>query len=233
MEQYNILNYSVRTLILVIILSVSLQLKAQTNSNGSSPQFLFQGFAFGKVIMKNGLSQNAKLNYNTVSEKMVYEKESKVYDLMNIGMIDAVIIYNRMFVPVRKIFHEVLLIAPIPLLVQYKGEILPRGALEGYGGTSQVSGAKSLTSAKLSMGYYKQQLPADYTVKLDKVYMIRIQGKPHSFINERQFLKIFPDKESELKEFIDQNSIKFERTTDILMLIRYCNELYPPGIRKT
>ncbi len=233
MEQYNILNYSVRNFILVIILSVSLPLKAQTNSNGSSPQFLFQDFAIGKVRMKNGLSQNVKLNYNTVSETMVYEKESKLYDLMNIGMIDAVIIHNRMFVPVRNIFHEVLLIAPIPLLVQYKGEILPPGTTVGYGVTSQVSNAKSLSHIKLSMGYYNLQLPADYTVKLDKVYLIRIQGKSHSFTNERQFLKIFPDKENELKEFIDQNSIKFEKTADILMLIRYCNELFPPGIRKT
>ena len=49
-----------------------------------------------------------------------------------------------------------------------------------------------------------------------------------SFINEKQFLKIFPDKESELKSFIKRNHIRFDRSEDVKTLIRYFNELYPP-----
>jgi hypothetical protein len=136
----------------------------QSASDGSSPQFLFPDFTSGNVKMKNGLSQNATLNYNTVSEKIVYEKEGQIYDLLNIRMIDAVIIKKRVFVPVRNIFHEVLLIAPIPLLVRHKGDVFIQGTPVGYGGTSQVSNAKALSSVKLSMSFCKLQMPKDYTV---------------------------------------------------------------------
>jgi len=138
-----------------------------------------------------------QLNYNTVSEKIVYEKGNEVYDLINIGMIDDVLIHEQMFVPVGKIFHEVLLIAPIPLLVQYKGEILAPGKDVGYGSKSLVSSVETLTSVKLSMGYYNLKLPVDYSVKVEKVYLTGRKGNSVSFINEKQFLKIFPDKESE------------------------------------
>ena len=231
MKQFNILNNSFRTIILLIIFCFSMSLNGQITSSGTSPQFLFPAFDKGIVRMKNGLSQSMQLNYNTVSEKIVYEKGNEVYDLINIGMIDAVLIHEQMFVPVGKIFHEVLLIAPIPLLVQYKGEILAPGKDVGYGSKSLVSSVETLTSVKLSMGYYNLKLPVDYSVKVEKVYLTGRKGNSVSFINEKQFLKIFPDKESELKNFIKRNRIRFDRLTDIKSLIKYCNELYPPANR--
>ena len=76
-------------IILVIILSHCLPLKSQTTPDGSSPQFLFPGFTMGKVKMKNGRSQTTVLNYNTVSEKMVYEKDGNLYDMVNTEMMDC------------------------------------------------------------------------------------------------------------------------------------------------
>jgi hypothetical protein len=231
MKQFDILINSFRTIILLFSFSFSLSLNGQITSGGTSPQFLFPAFDSGIVRMKNGLSQRLQLNYNTVTEKIVYEKENEIYDLFNVGMIDAVLIHEQMFVPVGKIFHEVLLIAPIPLLVQYKGEIMMPGKDVGYGSKSLVSSVETLTSVKLSMGYYNLKLPVDYSVKIEKVYLTGRDGNSVSFKNEKQFLKIFPDKESELKIFIKHNHIRFDRSTDVKSLIKYCNELYPPANR--
>jgi len=153
------------------------------------------------------------------------------YTILYIGMIDAVIINNHTFVPFGNIFHQLLLIAPIPLSVKYKGEIMPPGKVVGYGGKSLVSSVETLTSVKLSMGYYNLKLPVDYSVKVEKIYLIRIDGNLCSFVNERQFLKIFPQKESDLREFIKQNHIKFEKSSDIIELIVHCNELFAPRIQ--
>jgi hypothetical protein len=231
MEQFNILINSFRTFILLIILSFPLSLKGQTTASGVSPQFLFPAFDKGIVRMKNGLRQSMQLNYNTVSEKIVYEKDNEIYDLINIGMIDAVLIHDQLFVPVGKIFHEALLIAPIPLLVQYKGEIMAPGKDVGYGLKSHLSSVETLTSVKLSMGYYNLKLPVDYSIKIEKVYLTGRNGSSNRFVNEKQFLKIFPDKEPELKSFIKRNRIKFDRSTDVKTLLKYCNELYPPANR--
>jgi hypothetical protein len=214
-----------KPIMMVLILSLTLPLKSQTNTDGSAPQFLFPGFTPGIVKMKNGRSQTIILNYNTVSEKMVYEKEGVLYDMVNTEMIDTVFLQNSKFVQAGKVFHEVLLIAPISLFVQHKGELLPPGAPAGYGGTSQVSNTKLLSSVELSSGYYNLKLPADYIVKADPVYWIRKENNMYSFINERQFLKIFPDKETEFKQFIKQNRIKFDKLSNLVRLVEHCNEL--------
>lgn len=226
MTNINCLINAYRNVILiVIILSLSSLLTAQTTSDGLTPQFLFTDFSISKIVMKNSKSQTIMLNYNTVSEKMVYEKEGKLYDLVNLEMVDTVITHNRKFVPSGNVFHEVLLVAPISLFVQYKGELLPPGTPAGYGGTSQVSNTKLATSVQLSSGYYNLKLPTDYIVKVDPVYWLRKENTRSSFINERQFLKIFPEKELEFKKFIKKNKIKFFRPADLVRLIEYCNEL--------
>lgn len=221
------------TIILVLIFSHAFHLEAQTTADGSRPQFLFPEFVQGKVRMRNGLSQSLKLNYNTVSEKMVYEKEGLLYDIVNVWMIDAVIIQNTMFVSVGTVFHQLLFIGPMPLLAYYRGEIIPSGTIVGYGGTSQVSNAKSITSLKLGIGDYNDRLPPDYIVKNEKVYVVKRDGKFQNFVNEKQFLKIFPYKELELKKFIRQNRIRFDNDSDLIQLVEFCNSHYPPGIRLT
>ena len=214
-----------KTIITIVLLFIILPLKAQTTADGSTPQFLFPGFTKGQVKMKNGKSQYTLLNYNTVSEKVVYEKDGVLYDLINLETIDTIFIQKSKFVPVGKICHEVLLNAPIALFVQHKGEILPPGTPAAYGGTSQVSNTKLMSSVQLSSGYYNLKLPADYVVNPGPVYWIRKDSSMYSFINERQFLKIFPDKEGEFKQFIKKNRIKFDKLSNLVKLAEYCNEL--------
>jgi hypothetical protein len=210
---------------MVYVLSISLPIKSQTISDGNSPQFLYPDFTSGTVKMKNGKSQIADLNYNTVSEKIVYEKDGKIFDLINTEMVDTIFLQDTKFVPVGKIFHEVLLVAPISLFVQHKGDLIPPGTPAGYGGTSQVSSTKMLTSVQLSGGYYNLKLPDDFQVKVDLVFWIRKDNTMNSFMNERQFVKYFPGKEALVKKFIKENRIKFNNPANMVKLVQYCNEM--------
>jgi hypothetical protein len=176
--------------------------------------------------MKNGRGQTTMLNYNTITEKMVYEKETKYYDLVNSEMVDTIFLKNSKFVPVGKVFYEVLLDAPVTLFVQHKGELMSPGMPAAYGGTSQVSSTKYMSSVGLEGGYYNLKLPSEYTVKSEPVYWIRKDNNMYSFINERQFLKLFPEKEKELKQYIKQYHIKFDTLTNIVKLIEHINELF-------
>ncbi len=202
-----------------------LPVKAQTTPDGSAPQFLFPEFSMGKVRMKNGNIQTIRLNYNTISEKMVYQKDANLFDVVNTEMIDTVFIQESKFVPAGDVFYEVLLVAPISVFIQYHGELVPPGAVAGYGGTSQVSNTKNLTSVNLSMGYYNLKLPQDYTVKVDQVFWIRKDNNMFSYTTERQFLKLFPGKEAELKQFIKKYRIKFDKLPDQIRLAEHLNEL--------
>jgi len=217
--------YSLLVFILLIITGLLSSACAQTKPDGSAPQFLFSDFTMSKVRMRNGQIQSVVLNYNTVSEKMVYEKDNNLYDMVNTEMIDTVFLQDGRFVPFGKLFYEVLLEAPVALFVQYKGELLPPGTPAGYGGTSQVSNTKLLSTVQLSSGYYNLKLPADYTVKVDQVYWIRKDSNMYSFVNERQFVKLDPGNTEEIKKYIKQARIKFDRLSDMVKLLSHYNEM--------
>jgi len=200
-------------------------INAQDNSDRVPPQYLFTEFSNSIVKMKNGTSQSANMNYNMVTEKMVYIKDDKFYDLVAIETVDTVFIQKNRFVPVGQVFHEVVIEAPISFFIQHKGEIIVPGAPAAYGGTSQVSSSKYLSHVGLEGGYYNLKLPGDYTVSVKPVYWIRKANELFSFMNERQFMKIFPDKANELRQFLKKNRLKFERKDDLIRLINHCNEL--------
>jgi len=164
-------------------------------------------------------------SYNIVSEKMVYQKGKDLFDMTNTELIDTVYLQMSKFISEGKVFYEVLLVAPVSLFVQHKGTVESPGAPAGYGGTSQVSNTKQLSGADFTQGYFNLELPADYIVKADPVYWIRKGNSMSSYVVERQFLKIFPEKEKELKQYIKQNRIKFDKLTDMVKLVGYCNEI--------
>jgi hypothetical protein len=190
------------------------------------PQYLFPEFSKTMVLMKNGKSQSILMNYNMVTERMVYNKDGVFFDMVNPETIDTVFILDRKFIPIGKIYYELMLQnTPLTLLIQHKGELESAGTPAAYGGTSQVAATTSLSSIELSGGRYNLSLPPQYVVKTSTVYWIRKQNEMFSFINEKQFLKIFPDKESELKKFIKDNRIKIDKPDQLKKLVSYCNGL--------
>lgn len=196
---------------------------AQSNTDGSMPQFLFPEFIKGEILLKNGQKQYALLNYNTVSEKMTYKQGEQIFDMIDIQKIDTVYLYKSRFVPRGDMFYEVLVKSNTPLYVQHKGTLLPPGKPVGYGGTSQVSSSTYLSSVGLSSGYYNLQLPSDFEVKVDPVFWTTSNGEMSSFITEKQFMKLFPEKQAEVKKFVKQYRIKFDRIPDMIRLARFMN----------
>jgi hypothetical protein len=189
------------------------------------PQYLFPKFSQCEIRMKNGQVQAMEMNYNTVTEKMVFVRNGKYYDMINPDMADTVYLNDRKFVPSGKIFYEVLLAGPIDLLVQHKGNLLPAGKPVGYGGTSQVASSNYISNIKLESGQYNLEIPADFIVKADPVFWIRKNVEMLSFMNEKQFLKIFPENADRIKEFIKANRIKTDRYEDLIQLVKYCSGL--------
>ncbi len=212
-------------LLAISIALIPASLISQTTSDGSMPQYYFQDFAEAKIIMKNGQVQTPTLNYNTVTEKMVFIRDGKYYDIANPEMVDTVIIRDVKFVPVGNAFYEVLIGTEPALLLQYKGEVLPAGKPVGYGGTSQLAASTYLSSVDLSGGRYNLPLPSDYIVKTEPKYWIRKDGGMVSFINEKQFLGLFPEKSDKLRDFIKKNRIKIDRIEHVIKLVNYCSSL--------
>jgi hypothetical protein len=206
-------------------LIISQSISAQRDTLSLDTQFLLPELFPSKISFKDGSSVNARMNYNILSEKMIFEKGNKIFDLVNTEKVDTVFLPGRKFIPMGNIFIEVFNVSAIPLFTQFKGDLIPPGKPSGYGGTSQTSSIESIATIYGGAQSYNLKLPSDYTVKLTVINWIRINDKMEKFIGERQFLKLFKAKETEIRKFIKTNNTDFNNRNDIVKLLVFCNSI--------
>ena len=215
----------VKVIAVIILFGLPVLVSGQSTKDGSMPQYLFSQFGSGTIRMKNGQAQTQVMNYNTVTEKMVFTKGDKFYDLTNPEVVDTIKIEGFKFVPVGKSFYQVLWDGKIKLYIQQIGSLLPAGKAVGYGGTSQTASADYISTINLSGIQWNLKLPPDYFVVLKPVYWIRRGDEWSDFINEKQFLKLFPEKSAILKECIKSDKVKFDKPESLVKLMEYLNSL--------
>lgn len=209
----------------LILNSLSCLVHGQEDVELSLPQFLFPDFSEGTILLKNGQKRNMQMNYNLLTEKMVFYQNEKPYDLAGIETIDTVFIQNICFIPMGNIFYEVAVNDKATLLIQHRGSLIPPGKPAPYGGVSHTSSTTSYSSINTAGGTYNLKMPSDFTVNYHPAYLLRIDYEMHSFTKRSQFLKIFPGKESELKAFIKVNRTRFDKKENLVELIEYCNSI--------
>jgi hypothetical protein len=204
---------------------VPLNTNAQSDSLVLASQFLLKKNSDARVILKNRTMQNARMNYNLLTEKMVFEQGGKLLDLINTQDVDTVYFRNMKFIPGENFFLEVILEAEIPLFFQYKGELMPPGKPAAYGGTSQTTAITSISTIFNDSRSYNLTLPSDYTVRLSTVCWVRTSTGMQKFISEKQFLKIFKSGEPQIREYLKNNKINFKKRDDLVKLVTFCNGL--------
>jgi len=212
-----------RIIVIVFLTGLPVLISGQTGLGNDMPQYLFRNFSESKVLMKSGKIQNSLMNYNTVTETMVYFDRNNYYDLTNPEIVDTVFIHGSKFIPVNGAFYEILDGGNMPLFLQTKSDLKPVGKEAGYGSTSQTSATTTYSSISSSGHNYNLSIPPDYTIETANIYWI---NKTLSFKTERQFLKLFPGKADILKDYIKKNRFKFENREHVIDIVKYCSDLY-------
>jgi hypothetical protein len=211
-------------LIIALLLIVTLPAFSQIQNYQNLPQYLNPDFVVSRVKMRVGKDMTILLNYNIVTEKMVFFQKEQAYDLLNQGSVDTIYMDGCRFIPYEKAFFEVIPGTNMTFFIQHRGRILPAAKPAGYGGTSEVSSSTYLSRVDLSSGIYNMKLNDELRVKFDPMYWVRLNDKMESFANEKQMLKLFPGKEESIKQYIRKNKIKFDRRDDLLELWKFCDD---------
>jgi hypothetical protein len=214
------------TRFVIYLLFIVNPLSAQTDSLANLPQYLFPHFDTSIVRLKSGTFSKAAMNYNTLTEKMAFYQKDVLLDLVKPEVVDTICIQKRIFVPIENAFYEVILNAPISFFIQHKSDLVSEGRPAALGTTSQTSGVNSVSRLVGSKNSYNLKLPENFKVKSYEVYWLRMSKEMHRFLNERQFLKIFPEKETQIKDFINKHNLKINKPDDLLKLANFCNELF-------
>lgn len=193
---------------------------AQTDTT----HYVLPSFVEGSVKMKDGRTEIAMMDYNKLTEEMIFEKNGFMLALDSLVAIDTVNLDSRLFVPHDKVFYEVLVRGPVSLFIQHKCNLLAAGNPSGYGGTTETGAARNITSLTNSGRAYHLKLPTDYHVTDATQNWIRRNGTFYKANTASQIVKVFPDKSKELKQFIKSKNLDLKNTRDLVTLILKCNE---------
>jgi hypothetical protein len=174
--------------------------------------------------MKAGTRNGALLNYNSLTEEMIFDDEGqkKAVAINEILLIDTVFIKDRKFVALNGKFVELVYHSKWDLFVEHKCKVEEQGKPAGYGGTSQTGAATSVSSL-YSQGrvVYNLKLPDDYKTKPYSIYWLEKNGELNKFINMRELKKLYEDKKDLLKKYSKINSVKYDDQEGIIQLIEY------------
>jgi len=190
------------------------------------PNLLFPKFTKGIVKLKDGKAYTAILNYETVEQEMIFLQNKYTIILDNPQLIDTILLNNKRFVPFQKGFYEVVVKAPITLFIQHKCYVESLGTPIGYGAMSQTTPSSYVRQVFDRSGSIGLKIPDNFKVVDDSDYWVRWVNGMEKFNTKSQFLKIFPDKEKELKQFISKNKTDFTQPPEVARLINFANEVY-------
>jgi hypothetical protein len=200
---------------------------AQVGVNPTTSPFIFTDFTTGTVFQKNGATLDATLNYNTITQEVMFDQNGSKLVLDQSGNIDSIAIQGRVLVPGKTGFYEELTKTPVALYAQYKGKIVKGEALGGRIGTanSTLSGAVGGTkSSSDKPGNYDIKLADGYMMDTQNIYWLK-KGSDYTPVpNSKAFIKLFPGKEGQIDAFIKENHITYGKIQDMIKLTAFSNK---------
>jgi hypothetical protein len=183
--------------------------------------YLFPEFTKGVVLMKSGIKNEALLNYNSLTEEMIFDNKGIKLAVSQLEQVDTVYINGRKFFPLNNKFVELLYHSKYDLYTEHKCNLLDPGKPAAYGGTSQTSATTTYSSYFSGGQVYELKLPEGYETKPFTEYWLKKDGKLNKFISIRQLMKLFGEKGNMFKIYVKKNDVKYENQEGIVELIRF------------
>lgn len=211
--------------ILLIFFSLYLTtVSAQSNLSDSSwkNSCLYKNFTEGLVLMKDREKQQARLNYSTLNNSIVFVQGEEIMELTGTEKVDTVFLNNKKFIAYKNKFYEVIGSDSALLLISYDGKLKPLSATTEHEGTFKKS--TNETSNTVTGTYVGQNYKGDFSIEITKQYYMLRKHKLYDINTEKKFMKVFGiDKEQMIKQYIEANQIDFKSINDLLKLIRHFN----------
>ena len=185
--------------------------------------YLFPGFVQGIVLLKNGKTDPKLLNYNCLTEQLVFDNRGRILAAPDdqLQRVDTVYIQERKFIILNGKVVELIDHGSWNLCVEHKCNLKDQGKDVGYGGTSQTSAIDRPSAIRLGGNIYNRQLPEGFETRRYSFYWLMKNGETKQFINMKQLKKIYKDKASLFNAYVKGNEVVFENYQHIVQLIQH------------
>ena len=210
-----------KTTCLLLILCVTTFAGYAQKNGVEISHYIFPEFVKGTVLMKSGVKNEAMLNYNSLTEEMIFENNGTKLAISQLDQIDTVYIENRKFFLLNNKFVELAYHGKYDLYLEHKCSLIDPGKPAAYGGTSQTSSTTSYSSIFSGGQAYELSLPDGYKTKPYQNFWLKKDGKLASFLNLRQLSKLFNDKSGQFKQYVKENKVSIDNQESMIGLLKY------------
>lgn len=212
---------SIYTFAILLLLSIPVcQISAQKKRI-----FLFNDFTSGSIQMKNKSTAKGLFNYDTSNRVMMFRDKDEDMILTNSQAVDTAFIGTRKFIPVNRIYLEVVALSSDFLYINWHYKEYYQGKKGAFGQTTQ-SNVLTINTNHFQPGtdYKTQSADVNKQANENEYWFFR-EGKPVKFKNKKTLLKLFPGKESVIENFMKENHTDMSITEHVIKLADYCTSL--------
>lgn len=207
----------------ILLFVVSTSVASSQEQEKDISHYIFPSFTRGKILLKSGITKEVMINYNSLTEEMIFEANGTKLALANPEYVDTIYISGKKFITAGATYYEVLESLRIPLLVRHLCTLLPPGKDSGFGGSSETSSIKTTSTMYASGRVYEMKLPEGYKIKPYMEYDLKIDNNYKRIYNTNTVIKCFQGKKEAIKEFVKKNKTDFKKEEDVRSLIVFCN----------
>ena len=188
------------------------------------PHFLFQEFTKGVIKMKDGRKMSAILNYNMVDEEMIFQQRNQYMVLNKPEEIDTVFIQNRLFVYKKNAFFELISSGTYDFFIQHKAKYTETGTTTAYGIKSPTVEKFNATAIEGGNQVRHIEMPDKVKVVSSPVFWVERESEFMKFLNDKQLIKLFPERAKELKEYIIKTGSDIKTPEGLKAVANFLNE---------
>jgi len=173
--------------------------------------------------MKNGVKNKALLNYNSLTEEMIFVDKGKKLAIgdTELELVDTIFIIDRKFFTLNKKFVELIFHSKCDLYAEHKCNLIEKGKQAAYGGTSETSATTSYSSLVSDGRFYELELPDNYRIDPYTTYWLKKNDELNKFVSIKQLMKLYDDKKDLFKAYIKNHDVKYKNQLSIVQLIEY------------
>ena len=187
----------------------------------NEPLFIFKQFVHAKIHFKNRSVTVVPMNYDAVNDKMYFQRDGQLMELMQLDRIDSVV-WAKQFCFVC---HDQKFLEKVPLkngmaFIHWQVRSVNVGAIGAMG---QVTQAK--VERVYSSGNWRNHSADIYKQKNENDYYLLLDGSLKKATTLKQILKLFPDHKADIETFVEGQQIKMQKPQSVLDLLEYCLNL--------
>ena len=187
----------------------------------NEPVFIFKQFVHAKIHFKNRSITVVPMNYDAVNDKMYFQRDGQLMELMQLDRIDSVVWAKQFcFVCHDQKFLEKVTLKNGTAFIHWQVRSVNVGAIGAMGIVTQAKVERVYSSESWrnhSADIYKQKNQNDYYLLLD--------GSLKKVTTLKQILKLFPDHKADIEAFVEEQQIKMQIPQSVLELLDYCLNL--------